>query len=112
MPAVVFNERREILRRGWELSRGQFWRLAAVGALVVVLPGVLLESVGELMSGKILATSAAAGGESLAAAADALALNDLAIAAIVTSLSLGAALCLVLTTIASSIIYRRLQDIA
>ncbi|MEJ1968838.1 MAG: hypothetical protein WDN03_09455 [Rhizomicrobium sp.] len=111
LPAVALNERREMLRRGWELSRGHFMKLATVGVLATVLPAALPESVGELLIGQFPALSGPMERGTLASAAEALATNDLAMVVIAVSLSLSAALSLILTTIASCLAYRRLQGI-
>jgi hypothetical protein len=47
LPAVaVATPQGVVLRRCWDLSRGNFWRLAAVAA-ILLLPGLVLELVGE-----------------------------------------------------------------
>ncbi len=84
-----------MLRRGWELSRGHFMKLATVGVLATVLPAALPESVGELLIGQFPALSGPMERGTLASAAEALATNDLAMVVIAVSLSLSAALSLI-----------------
>ncbi|MEI9889043.1 MAG: hypothetical protein WDN08_21580 [Rhizomicrobium sp.] len=111
LPAVAVNERRLVLRRAWELSRGQFWKLAAVGIMVAVLPAVLPEAAGELLIWQFGPSAGQATAGALAAAAAWLATDPLALATIVLSLSVSTALTVVLTTIGSHLAYRRLAGL-
>jgi hypothetical protein len=108
LPALAVYERRRILRRGWSLSRGRFWRMAAIGAVVVVAPVVVIQTAGEILSQQFVHPIVADGAGGLFRAADMLATDAWALIAIVLTLSLSTAAGLTLATIGSCLIYRRL----
>ncbi|HEY4942120.1 MAG TPA: hypothetical protein VII56_11900 [Rhizomicrobium sp.] len=110
IPALVMNESRGILRRGWQLSRRHFWPLAAVWVVVMVLPALLLQILGDFLTRPLSSNPAEPGMSPLAAGAHLLATDDIAIVGVVLTLTLSSALCLTLTTIGSCLVYRSLKE--
>lgn len=106
MPALAFHEKRSVLRRGWKLSRGVFWPLAAVKIVVTALPVIALQYLGEILIQRLIN---GAGLATLAAAAQTLATNDVALVSIAMTLTLSTTLFAVLTVTASSFVYRALS---
>lgn len=108
LPALAVYERSRVLRRGRQLSRGRFWRLAAVGVAVFVAPAIVLETLGEYL--RMLLDNAAfdASINTLEDAARMMAMNGPAMIVIALSLSISTAVCQILATIGSCLAYRRL----
>jgi hypothetical protein len=108
MPVIALRERRRILRRGWELSSGHSWQVAVIWAALAVVPTIVLQALSEFLLRSLIEEFAGSGAMTLAAAANSLAANGTAIAAIVLTLSLSSSAGIVLTTIGSCIAYPRL----
>ena len=106
IPALAFHEKRSVLRRGWRLTSGSFWQLAAVWAVVTALPAFLLQVSGEVLTGPLVGGD---GAPSLAVAASMLASNGLAILSIVVTLTLSTTLFFAATTVASCLAWRALN---
>lgn len=109
IPALALHERRSILRRGWQLSQGAFWPLAAVWALATVLPAIVLQACDEILTRPLIDGAVASGTAWLANGASELASNGVAVIGIVIALTLSSTLFFVLSTVASCLAYRTLS---
>src|ERR1700759_2774172 len=83
LPALAVYRKRRVLRGAWALSRGRFWRLAAIVAVAVAAPVVAVQAVGEILSYQLVSPVAVHGAQSLFHAADTLATDIGALVAIV-----------------------------
>jgi hypothetical protein len=108
LPALAVYERSHVLRRSWRFSRGHFWQFAAIGTAVMLLPFVVLQTLGEYLRLAFDDTVFPIGPRMWADAANMLAMNGAAIAIIALSLSVSIAVCLTLATVGSCLAYRRL----
>jgi hypothetical protein len=108
-PALAVFERKRILRRAWELSRGHFWTLTVLMAVLLVIPAVIVQALGELAIER-LASPPLAGPMLLLVGARWLAQNDIGLLAIAVTLSASSTLSLTLATIGSCLAYRSLVE--
>jgi hypothetical protein len=109
LPALAYYGRRKILRRGWELSRVRFWRFAAVLGIAVLLPSLVVQTVGDLVTEAFIGRLGEVAAKGLAGAASMLAADGSAILAIALSLTVSSGLCLTLWTIASGLTFQGLS---
>ncbi len=108
LPALAAYERSRVLRRGWQLSQGRSWRLAAVGVAVFVIPAIVLQTLGEYLRMLLDNAPFAPNINTLEDAARMMAMNGTATIVIALSLSISIAVCQILATIGSCLAYRRL----
>lgn len=106
IPALAYHEKRSVLRRGWRLTRGAFWPLAAVWMVVTALPAIVLQVSGEYLTRPLVGGD---GIPTLAAGADMLASNGVAILGITVTLTLSTTLFFTTTTIMSCLAWRALN---
>lgn len=109
IPALAQYERQRVLRGSWRLSRGHFWQLSIVWFVVMALPAVSLQILGDYLTHRLTDSSAAGGEITLAAAAHEFA-GGVPLICIVATLTLSSSIFLVLTTIGSCIAYSHLKD--
>jgi hypothetical protein len=108
-PLALF-ERQRILRRGWVLTRRHVWQIAAVWALLLVVPCVTLQALGEFLMRPWMSGPPGLGLANLATAASWLAHNDVGLLAIGVSVTVTTTLSLALTTAGSCLLYCALRD--
>ena len=107
LPTLVGRGHRRVIRDAWALTRGHFWRLAAVVLVTVVLPTLVVEALGESLVESILGFRPN-DLVTMRIGAQALASNLAAVASITLSVSLSTGLWLTLGTLSGGLLYRRL----
>jgi hypothetical protein len=105
IPAIAYNERRSVLRRGWALTHGVFWPLLAIWFAVTILPILALEVLGELVTRSVAYGD---GVSNVVVAAERLAQSAPAQLAIVGSVTLAATHFVVSIAVVSGLVYRAL----
>jgi hypothetical protein len=108
-PLALF-ERQRILRRGWAMTKRHVWQIAVLWAVLLVLPGVALQALGDFLMRPWMDGIPGGALASLAAAASWLGHNDAGLVAIGLSVTVTTTLCLVLTTVGSCLVYSSLRD--
>ena len=106
IPAISYHEKRSVLRRGWRLTSGAFWPLAAVWVVVTALPAIVVQVSGEYLTRHLIGGGSV---PTLGVGAEMLASNGLAVLGITVTLTLSTTLFFTTTTIMSCLAWRALN---
>jgi hypothetical protein len=109
LPALARRERRAVLRRSLKLSRGKFWRLAAVWFALVVVPAAAMFGLGEFVLGAWLAPHHLTSIGSAARTASELSRGYASIPAAIL-LTVITTICFTLAGVGSDVAYRQLVE--